>query len=103
MITAAETLATSNESPRIDTIHLLGAAEGKKRDWSRLSGAVAGSVYNYFSTNDAVLKYAYAAAQAGSVAVGLHGFTTKFPNIKDRDVSSQVKSHFDYFGHVRLA
>ena len=103
MITAAETLAISNDSPRIDTIHLLGAAEGKKRDWQRLSDAVAGSVYNYFSNNDAVLKFAYAAAQAGSVAVGLRGFTSNFPNIKDRDVSSHVKSHFDYFSHVRLA
>ena len=103
MITAAETVGTSQDSPRIDTVHLLGAAEGKKGDWRPLSDAVAGAVYNYFSTNDPVLKFAYAAAQAGSVAVGLRGFTSKFSNIKDRDVSSQVKSHSDYFRHVRLA
>lgn len=103
MITAAETLAISDDSPRIDTIHLLGGAEGKKRDWQRLNDAVTGSVYNYFSTNDAVLKFAFAAAQAGSVAVGLRGFESKFPNIKDRDVSSRVKSHFHYFRYVPLA
>ena len=103
MITAAETLGTSEDSPRIDTVHLLGAAEGKKGDWRPLSDAVAGVVYNYYSTNDPVLKFAYAAAQAGSVAVGLRGFTSKFPNIRDRDVSSQVKNHSDYFRHVRFA
>jgi pimeloyl-ACP methyl ester carboxylesterase len=103
MVTAAETLGTSRDSPRIDTVHLLGAAEGKKGDWRPLSDAVAGTVYNYYSTNDPVLKFAYTAAQAGSVAVGLRGFTSKFSNIKDRDVSSLVKGHSDYFRHVRLA
>lgn len=102
MITAAETLGTSRETPRIDTVHLLGAAEGKKGDWRPLSES-ATTVYNYFSTNDPVLKYAYAAAQAGSVAVGLRGFTSKFANIKDRDVSADVTNHSDYFRQVRLA
>jgi len=103
MITAAETLATSKDTPRIETIHLLGAAEGKKGDWRPLSEAVTGAVYNYFSTNDSVLKYLFAAAQAGSVAVGLRGFTTKFATIKDRDVSAQVNGHSEYFQNVRLA
>lgn len=103
MITAAETLATSNESPRIETIHLLGAAEGKKGDWRPLNEAVTNAVYNYYSTNDSVLKHLFAAAQAGSVAVGLRGFTTKFAKIKDRDVSMQVNGHSDYFRCVRLA
>lgn len=102
MITAAETLGTSPNSPRIDTVHLLGAAEGKKGDWRPLSDAVANAVYNYYSTNDPVLKFAYAAAQAGSVAVGLRGFTSKYANIRDRDVSTLAKNHSDYFRHVRL-
>lgn len=103
MITAAENLATSKEGPRIETIHLLGAAEGRKGDWRLLSEAVTGTVYNYFSSNDSVLKYLFAAAQAGSVAVGLRGFMTKFANIKDRDVSAQVNGHSEYFQNVRLA
>ena len=102
MITAAETLGTSKDSPSIETLHLLGAAEGRKGDWRPLSEAVSGSVYNYYSTNDSVLKYLFAAAQAGSVALGLRGFATKFPNIKDRDVSSQVDGHSRYFQSVRL-
>lgn len=58
-------------------IHPLGAAEGRKGDWRPLSESVTDSVYNYFSTNDAVLKFAFAAAQAGIVAVGLRGFGSK--------------------------
>jgi hypothetical protein len=103
MITAAETLATSDQSPRIETIHLLGAAEGRKGDWRPLNESVTDSVYNYFSGNDAVLKFAFAAAQGGSVAVGLRGFGSKFAKIKDRDVSALVKDHSDYFARVRLA
>ncbi len=83
-------------------MHLLGAAEGKKVDWRPLSEAVAGTVNNYYSTNDGVLKYMYAAAQAGSVAVGLRGFDCKYPNIKDRDVSMKVAGHSEYFDCVRL-
>lgn len=103
MITAAETMGTSNDTPQIETLHLLGAAEGKKADWRPLSEAVCGTVNNYYSTNDAVLKYMYAVAQAGSIAVGLRGFECKYSNIKDRDVSSKVPGHSDYFDNVRLA
>lgn len=103
MITAAEMLATSGESPRIETIHLLGAAAGRKGDWWPLNESVTGSVHNYYSANDGVLKYAYSAAQAGSVAVGLRGFGSKFPSIKDHDVTKLVNGHSDYFAKVTLA
>lgn len=102
MITAAETMGTSKDAPTIEAVHLLGAAEGKKADWRPLSEAVAGTVNNYYSTNDGVLKYMYAAAQAGSVAVGLRGFDCKYPNIKDRDVSAKVAGHSEYFDNVKL-
>lgn len=103
VVTAAETLGTTSDTPRIEAVHLLGAAEGKKGDWRPLSEAVTDAVHNYYSTNDAVLKYAYTAAQAGSVAVGLRGFGTKFSNIKDHDVSKRVNGHSEYFEKVRLA
>lgn len=102
VVTAAETLGTSSDAPRIESVHLLGAAEGKKGDWRPLSESVTDAVHNYYSTNDVVLKYAYTAAQAGSVAVGLRGFGTKFSNIKDHDVSKQVNGHSEYFEKVRL-
>ncbi|MGV0698960.1 DUF726 domain-containing protein [Mycolicibacter sinensis] len=102
VVTAAETLGTSSDAPRIEAVHLLGAAEGKKGDWRPLSESVTGAVHNYFSTNDAVLKDAYTAAQAGGVAVGLRGFGSRFSNIRDHDVSKLVKRHSEYFEKVRL-
>ena len=102
MVTAAQTLATNPEGPKVATAHLLGAAIGAKGDWRSLNDAATDAVYNYYSTNDKVLKYLYAVVQAGSVPAGLRGFGSKFPKIKDRNVSRLVKSHSDYFDTVDL-
>jgi pimeloyl-ACP methyl ester carboxylesterase len=102
MITAAQTLGTQPGTPRIDTIHTLGAAIDRKGNWRTLSEAVSGSVHNYYSTSDNVLKYAYAVAQAGSVAAGRQGFGTSYPNIIDHDVTARVAGHSDYFSKVNL-
>lgn len=103
MVTAAQTLATDPEGPKIATIHLLGAAVGAKGDWRSLNEAATDAAYNYYSANDKVLKYLYTAVQAGSAPAGLRGFRSKFPKIKDRNVSRLVDSHSDYCGKVNLA
>ncbi|HEY2504796.1 MAG TPA: DUF726 domain-containing protein [Mycobacterium sp.] len=102
MVTAAQTLAINPEGPKIATAHLLGAATGAKGDWRSLNDAVTDAAYNYYSGNDKVLKYLYSVVQAGSVPAGLRGFGSKFPKIKDRNVSRIVKSHLDYFSGVDL-
>ena len=102
MITAAETLSSSPDVPQIESVHLLGAAEGARGDWRALSESVTASVHNYHSTNDAVLKYLYRAAQGGSTAVGLNGFNTGYASIVDHDVSNIVKGHSQYFDKCRL-
>jgi hypothetical protein len=98
----ATALATQPGAPRIDTIHTVGAAIGRKGDWRTLSEAVSGSVHNYYSTSDKVLKYAYAVAQGGSVAAGRQGFGASYANIIDHDVTAQVAGHSDYFSKVDL-
>ncbi len=100
--TAAETLATSKSRPKIDTVHLLGAAVGSKGDWRLLSNAVTGAVHNYHSSNDGVLKFAYKTAQGGQTAVGFAGFRTKFARIHDHDVSASVAGHSKYLENVQL-
>jgi pimeloyl-ACP methyl ester carboxylesterase len=102
MVTAAQTLATDTKGPRVATAHLLGAAIGAKGDWRSLNDAATDAIYNYHSANDKVLKYLYTAVQAGSVPAGLRGFGSKFPKIKDRNVSRLVNSHSDYFDKVNL-
>lgn len=100
--TAAETLATAKGNPKIDTVHLLGAAIGSKGDWRLLSNAVTGAVHNYHSSNDSVLKFAYKTAQAGQTAVGYAGFRTDFARIHDHDVSTSVTGHSKYLDNVQL-
>lgn len=103
MITAAETLGTSNDAPSVESVYLLGAAEGQKADWRPLSEAVSGTVHNYHSSNDAVLKFLFKTAQMGSTAVGYKGFQCKYPNIKDHDSTKIVGGHSEYFANVKLA
>ncbi len=102
MAVAAETLGTSSTAPKVREIHLLGAAIGSDGDWRALSNAVEGAVFNYYSSNDRVLRYLYRAAQAGSTAVGNRGFKSSFANIKDIKMSARVSAHGDYWGVVKL-
>lgn len=102
MVTAAQALGTARTNPRIETMHLLGAAVGSKGDWRTLNDAVTGRVWNYRSTNDKVLKYVYRTAQGGQFAAGVVGFRTSFPKISDIDVSRTVASHSGHFTSVTL-
>ena len=58
MVSAAQALGTLPE-PRIDSMHLLGAAVGRGADWRTLDKAVAGGVWNYHSSRDQVLRLLY--------------------------------------------
>jgi hypothetical protein len=102
MVVAAQTLGTKNDSPRVEAVHLLGAAIGAKCDWHDLTDRVDDAVYNYHSTNDNVLKYLYAVAQSGQPAAGHNGFTPSSPKLKNIDVSAQVERHSDYHTKVTL-
>ncbi|WOC11264.1 DUF726 domain-containing protein [Gordonia sp. MP11Mi] len=102
MLAATQALGTDPDAPGVQTIHLLGAAHGRKGDWGPLSEAVTEGVHNYWSTHDKVLKFAFQAAQAGSKPLGLYGFDSKWPKIRDHDASKTVKGHSEYFANVKL-
>ncbi|NLH71196.1 MAG: DUF726 domain-containing protein [Brooklawnia sp.] len=103
MVVAAQTLTTNPGAPRIEAAHLLGAAIGAKSDWTSLAEAVDEAAYCYHSSRDMVLKYVYAAAQAGQRAAGLDGFKPDTPKIINIDVSELVATHFEYQKNVVLA
>lgn len=102
MVTAAQALATRPGPPRIESIHLLGAAVGRKGDWRSLEAAVTGTVWNYWSANDNVLRWLYTLAEVGETAVGQTGFSSRYPRIKDRNVSRLVSGHSTYISKVGL-
>lgn len=99
---AAETLGGAPNTPRVQDVHLLGAAIGAKGDWRALSHSVTGAVHNYCSSNDRVLSVAYRSAQGGSVALGSRGFCSPFKNLVDVDVSKTVAGHSEYWTGVTL-
>jgi hypothetical protein len=101
MVSAAQALGTLPE-PKIDSMHLLGAVVGRGGDWRTLDKAVAGSIWNYHSSRDQVLRLLYTGAERGERAVGHTGFKTKFRSVKDRDVTRLVGSHSGYIRGVKL-
>lgn len=103
MATTAQLLGTRAGAPRLEDVHLLGAAVGAKGDWRTLNDSVTGNVWNYWSSNDSVLKYLYAAGSVGERATGQAGFQTKYAKVKDRNVSRRVNGHSAYFGAISLA
>lgn len=103
MVTAAEVLASkSKDRPRIESVHLFGAAVSRGADWRALNDAVSERVWNYHSRNDAVLRRAYRAGELGKHAVGSVGFNSKFAKISDKEVSRRVAKHGDYVKQVKL-
>lgn len=102
MVFAAQALSSKSDGPRIESMHLLGAAIGAKGDWKSLVEGVSGIVYNYHSTNDGVLKNVYPVAQAGQTAAGRNGFMPEVRGLKNIDVSDTVKTHSGYHEHVQL-
>lgn len=103
MVKAAQVLGTRPDLPKIEAMHLLGAAVGAKGDWRTLDAAVIDKVWNYHSRNDKVLSHVYRTAQLGQEAVGCRGFRCSFGKIVDRDVSRRVSGHIGYFTSVALA
>jgi pimeloyl-ACP methyl ester carboxylesterase len=102
MVAAAQALGTHPRPPKIASMHLLGAAVGRGGDWRTLCDAVSGTVWNYHSFNDPVLRWLYGLAERGQKAVGYAGFGSKFRCIKDRNVSRIVASHSAYINAVAL-
>lgn len=102
MVVAAQALGTKPGGPRVEALHLLGVAIGAKGDWSGLADAVDEGVYNYHSTEDGILKYVYAVAQAGKTAAGLTGFRPAPEKINNIDVTNTVTAHSSYHDNVTL-
>ena len=103
MTAAAESLATrTGDDPRIQSMHLLGAAVGTRRDWHAIGPAVEGSIHNYFSANDKILSAVYRVAEAGTKAIGCEGIPTTSRKVKNVDVSKVVQAHQDHLKMVTL-
>ena len=102
MVVAAEALSTKIDGPKIEAVHLTGAAIGSEGEWGPLVSRVEESVFNYHSQNDLVLKYLYGSVSPGNKAAGLVGFQAPPPKLVNVDVTSSVNGHSEYLDNVTL-
>jgi pimeloyl-ACP methyl ester carboxylesterase len=102
MMETTRTLATKDGPPRLEDVHLLGAAIDCDLDVRSLETAVSGTIYNYWSKNDAVLTRGYRSIQRGEHAAGAAGFALRSTALKNRNVSRLVKDHSAYVAEVSL-
>lgn len=103
MAAAAESLATRpDDKPRLQSLHLLGAAVGTRRDWHTIERAVDDTIWNYWSTNDKVLRFLYRTGEGGRKAIGCEGIPSKSKKVKNVNVSRQVSAHQDHVRVVKL-
>ncbi len=91
------TLATNAEKHMVRDVHLFGGAVDNDRAWWRhAKHAVGGSIYNYYSNNDQVLKYMYSAGTFfASSPVGRHKIE-RVKGVRNIDLSSIVDGHMKY-------
>lgn len=107
MLSAAEALGARFENdlqrePQIQSVHLLGAAVGADHKLLNVGNSVTEHVWNYWSTNDRVLRTAYRSGEMGKKAAGATGFEMSNPHVKNRNVSRSVKGHSEYVAKVKL-
>lgn len=102
MICAVEALSTKASAPAVREVHLLGAAKDADDDWTRLDAGVQQRAYNYHSKQDKVLRFFYAIVEAGDVAAGYAGMSTKRKKIVNVDVTKQVADHSAYCKSLSL-
>jgi hypothetical protein len=103
MTAAAESLATRDKKDRrIESMHLLGAAVGTRRNWHAIAPAVEGTIHNYHSKNDKVLRALYRLAEGGTRAIGCEGIAPTPHNVKNVDVTRDVRVHQDHLKAVKL-
>lgn len=103
MSTAALSLASKPGATRLESMHLLGAAVPRTVDVRCFERSVSGTVWNYWSAEDNVLKWLYRLGEIGETAAGSSGFGTKLPQVKDRNVTRLVAGHSHYVSSVTLA
>lgn len=103
MAYAVKQLAAFGLPPQLETVHLTGAAISQDKNWGSLPDAVRGNIYNYYSNNDAVLRFGYDMTRLHMThAVGLSGFVEKHPRLVNVDCSDFIDGHQEYFTKLHL-
>ena len=87
---------------RIRDVHLLGGAVGSNDvTWRGLSSAVSGRIYNYYSSNDQVLRILYRVGTLfTSDPIGRNRINLRSTKVKSHDVTALVGGHGEFKGRL---
>ena len=90
-----QALTARDEAPRVQEVHLLGGAvSSDRKSWQGLSRAVSGTINNYYSKNDDVLRYLYPVGTLfQSDPIGRNPIEGSNPGIRNHNVTSFVDGH----------
>lgn len=92
---------STKDSNYIQDVYLLGGAVGRedRATWKSAKGAVSGKIYNYFSSNDRVIRHMYQNANIRlSDPIGLNEIKYQNKDIINVNVSDKIKG---FSGHMQ--
>ena len=79
-------------------VHLLGGAvSSSQRKWKSIESFSKLKIFNYYSSNDDVLKYLYKISMLNPNSIGLGSINLK--NVENNDTSEIIKGHTDYISN----
>lgn len=90
---------STKEEEIVEDVFLFGGAVGRTsaESWDKVSGAVRGNIFNFYSKNDDVLRYLYQGANALiSKPIGLGPIENAGDKIINIDVSDIIKGHLGH-------
>lgn len=99
-------LSTLEGAPLIKRVYLLGGAVGNDDSWQSIAAAVEGEIYNVYSKNDDILRYAYTTASAFSsepIGLGKIIYSNSVNNFNASNLVMGHREHKRMFGRVLQA
>jgi len=85
----------NNKVQVVKEVHLLGGAvENHAEKWLDVEKSVKNKIFNYYTKNDKVLKFAYQLGTFKTNPIGRNIIASK--KAINKDVSKQVKGHLDF-------
>ena len=94
-----QNLAKQSETRAIKDVFLFGGAVGRSKaeEWEKAASAVSGTIWNFYSRNDQVLRRLYRLGTAFiGEPIGSGPIECGAPNIKNVDCTARVAGHGDY-------
>lgn len=96
-----EHLKTKNFETNITEAHLLGGAVNSRiLKWDKTTDTVKNKIYNYYSSNDKVLKFLYSTIMIDRFPIGLQSIN--LPYFENIDSTEDILGHTEYIPNFHI-